>query len=196
MRKPIATIALIFINVLIFGYMVGMPNTLIMDYGIIPHAVESQPYRLITSMFLHTGIPHMFFNMFVLWAIGSSLEERMNIIRYLILYFIGGLGGSILVWQMAEPNSITVGASGAIFALLGAMIVYAQDNPSTFKNAITLIGLNLVFTFMIPGISWQGHIGGLVAGLVVGALFYYSGKAFSRRKSVQGNDKNPRKQVE
>ncbi|MER5714196.1 rhomboid family intramembrane serine protease [Streptomyces sp. NPDC002132] len=130
---------------------------------------DGQWYRLLTSMFLHDGYIHIIFNMMSLWWLGGPLEQALGRVRYLALYFVSGLAGSALTYLIAEPNQASLGASGAIFGLFGATAVLMRRMRYDMRPIIALLVINLVFTFN-PGfnIAWQAHIGGLVAGVVIG----------------------------
>jgi membrane associated rhomboid family serine protease len=131
-------------------------------YG--PAVANGGWYRLITSMFLHYGPFHLLLNMYFLWIIGPPLERVLGSGRFLILYLVSGLAGSAgsLVDQ---PLALTVGASGAIFGLLGAAFVLERQHViSTNGTIVGLIVINLVFSFVFPHIAIGGHIGGLIGG--------------------------------
>ncbi|MFH8802885.1 rhomboid family intramembrane serine protease [Streptomyces sp. NPDC017936] len=130
---------------------------------------EGQWYRLLTSTFLHGGVLHIVFNVLSLWWIGGPLEQAFGRARYLALYVVSGLAGSALTYLLAAPNQPSLGASGAIFGLFGATIVLMRRMRYDMRPIIALLVINLIFTFN-PGfnISWQAHIGGLVAGVVIG----------------------------
>jgi membrane associated rhomboid family serine protease len=130
---------------------------------------EGQYYRLLTSMFLHGSYIHILFNMLSLWWIGGPLEAALGRARYLALYVVSGLAGSALTYLIAAPNQPSLGASGAIFGLFGATAVLLRRLNQDMRPVVALLVINLIFTFS-PGfnIAWQAHIGGLVAGLVVG----------------------------
>ncbi|MER5977818.1 rhomboid family intramembrane serine protease [Streptomyces sp. NPDC001857] len=130
---------------------------------------EGQWYLLFTSMFAHEAIWHIAFNMMSLWWLGGPLEAALGRVRYLALYLISGLAGSALTYLIAEPNQASLGASGAIFGLFGATAVLMRRMRYDMRPIIALLVINLVFTFN-PGfnIAWQAHIGGLVAGVVIG----------------------------
>ena len=130
-------------------------------------------YRLVTGGFMHAGVIHIGMNMLVLWLVGSQLERVLGHARYLALYFACLLAGSFAV-MLASPGDVTVGASGAIFGLFGAMFAFQRDrgiNPMQ-SGLGGLIILNLVITFAIPGIAIAGHIGGLIGGFVTGWLLF------------------------
>ncbi len=133
-------------------------------YG--PAVHDGDWWRLITSAFLHASFLHILFNMLALWWIGGPVENVMGRAKYLSLYLVSGLAGSAGA-LLASPNDVTVGASGAIFGLLGAMVVIQwQATGSIAGPALTLIIINLVLTFAIPGISYGGHLGGLIGGVL------------------------------
>jgi membrane associated rhomboid family serine protease len=125
---------------------------------------EGDWWRLITATFLHYGLVHLGMNMLVLWIIGPPLEEYFGHARYALVYVVAGLAGSAgaLIWS---PNALTVGASGAIWGIMGAALVLEARRIYVFGgSALGLVVLNLAITFLIPGISIGGHIGGLIGG--------------------------------
>ena len=123
-------------------------------------------WRLVTTMFLHASVLHIAFNMFALWVIGRPVEQYLGTLRYLGLYFVSGLAGS--AGALLQTPGVTVGASGAIFGILGAMMILEwQVTGSLAGQAMSLIAINLVISFLIPGISWGGHVGGLIGGILV-----------------------------
>ena len=128
-------------------------------------------WRLITAAFLHASVIHIAFNMLALWWIGGPVEHYLGRARYLGLYLVSGLAGSAGALFQA-PHALTVGASGAIFGILGAMLILEwQQTGQLAGNAMTLIVLNLVISFAIPGISWGGHVGGLIGGILATLAF-------------------------
>jgi len=128
---------------------------------------EGEWWRLITAPFLHYGILHLGMNMLVLWFIGPALEYYFGHWRYALVYLVSGLAGSAgaLIWS---PNALTVGASGAIWGLMGAAVVLEARRIYVFGGqAMGLIVFNLIFTLLVPGVSIGGHIGGAIGGAVV-----------------------------
>lgn len=124
-------------------------------------------YRLVTAMFLHASIIHIGFNMYALWVIGTPVEQYLGKVRYVGLYFVSGLAGSAGA-LLLTPNSPTLGASGAVFGILGAMMILEWQATGRFAgNALTWIVINLVIDVFVPGISLGGHIGGLIGGILV-----------------------------
>jgi membrane associated rhomboid family serine protease len=128
-------------------------------------------WRLITAAFLHANIIHIGFNMWVLWAIGAPVETYLGRARFLGLYIASGLAGSAGA-LLLTPLAVTVGASGAIFGILGALLIIEwQTTGRLAGNAMTWIVINLVLTFAIANISIGGHIGGLIGGILVTLAF-------------------------
>jgi membrane associated rhomboid family serine protease len=118
-------------------------------------------------MFLHASILHIAFNMYALWVIGTPVEQYLGRVRYLGLYFVSGLAGSA-GGLLQAPNTPILGASGAIFGILGAMLIIEwQVTGRLAGNAATWILINLVISFAIPNISWGGHVGGLIGGILI-----------------------------
>jgi membrane associated rhomboid family serine protease len=127
---------------------------------------EGEWWRLLTAAFLHYGPIHLGLNMLAVWWFGRALEDALGPARYLLLYLVSGLAGSAGA-LIANPNAITVGASGAIFGILGAAVVLERQQTYVLGgSALTLIVLNLAFTFAVPGISIGGHLGGLAGGVL------------------------------
>ncbi|MFB7077337.1 rhomboid family intramembrane serine protease [Streptomyces sp. NPDC056308] len=138
-------------------------------YGGPPEGVaEGQWYRLVTSMFLHQEVWHIAFNMLGLWWLGGPLEAALGRARYLALYLLSGLAGSALTYWLAAPNQPSLGASGAIFGLLGATAVLMRRLNYDMRPVFVLLAVNLVITFNPwGGIAWQAHVGGLIAGTLI-----------------------------
>ncbi|GFE15425.1 rhomboid family intramembrane serine protease [Streptomyces glebosus] len=128
---------------------------------------EGEWYRLLTAMFLHQQIAHFAFNMLSLWWLGPPLEAALGRLRFIALYVLAGLGGSALSYLLAAPGQPSLGASGAIFGLLGATAVLLRRLNHDMKPVLILLGINLAFTFLWPNIAWQAHVGGLVVGAAV-----------------------------
>jgi membrane associated rhomboid family serine protease len=173
---PTLTYVLIGINVLVFlgSLMSGATATggsiggssVISDGGLRgPAIADGEWYRLVTAGFLHAGFFHLFFNMFALYILGSLLEPAIGRLRFALIYFVSLLAGSFGA-LLLEPDALTVGASGAIFGLLGAAFIVARNRGMNIMESGlgTWLVLNLVITFAIPGISIGGHIGGLLGG--------------------------------
>jgi membrane associated rhomboid family serine protease len=134
-------------------------------------------WRLITSAFLHLGALHIAFNMYALWLFGPIIEQLYGHFEYLVLYLLCALGGSVLT-ILAAPDIAAAGASGAIFGLFGLAFVVSRRRHlllgpqarAILSQAGGLLMLNLIITFAVPGISWTGHVGGLLVGAFIGLL--------------------------
>lgn len=136
--------------------------------GPLEGVAEGQWYRLVTSMFLHQELWHIAFNMLGLWWLGGPLESALGRARYLTLYMISGLAGSALSYWLAASVQGSLGASGAIFGLLGATAVLMRRLNYDMRPVLVLLAVNLVITFNPwGGIAWQAHVGGLVAGTLI-----------------------------
>ena len=152
-----------------------------------PDVAHGGWWRLITTAFLHASLIHIGFNMFALFAFGRPVEQYLGPIRYLGLYLVAGLAGS--AGALIQTPFVTVGASGAIFGVLGAMAILEwQVTGRLAGQAMSLIAINLLITFAIPGISWGGHVGGLIGGVLVtlGYAHWRGSRAHYGQLSVEG----------
>ena len=173
-RPGAVTATLITLNVLIF--LVQLTDRSLADrFAVFPPAVAGgEYYRLITAAFLHGGVLHLAFNMYVLYVVGVQLESALGRGRYLTLYLVSALGGSTLSYLLSPLNVAGVGASGAIFGLFGAMLVVARRLSLDTSGIVTVLAINLAITFLFPDIDWRAHIGGLVTGAVLAAALAYT----------------------
>jgi membrane associated rhomboid family serine protease len=144
--------------------------------GLTPALIIAQPWTILTSMFMHSGFGHIFANMFTLYFFGSHLSSIIGDKKFLLVYFGGGILGNILFVLLSYPFSTAIGASGAVFAIAGALVVL---NPRIRVYVFFILPLPLwaavIFGFLIlsffPGVAWQAHLGGLVFGLIAGYFF-------------------------
>jgi membrane associated rhomboid family serine protease len=179
-RAPV-TYTLIALNVVIYligavqggglsdpGSSINRPDSLYRHMVLFgPFVPHDGWYRLVTAMFLHENLLHIAFNMYALFVIGRVVEGYLGTVRYLGLYFVSGLAGSAGA-LLQSPTTPVLGASGAIFGILGAMMILEwQVTGSLAGQAAALVVINLVLSFVIPGISWGGHVGGLIGGMLV-----------------------------
>jgi membrane associated rhomboid family serine protease len=193
------TKALIGINVAVYvaelatgGGVNGTGSTIYLK-GVLfgPFLEQGEWWRLVTAAFLHYGPLHLILNMVALYWFGSLLEERIGSGRYLLLYLVSGISGSAgaLLWSGGFLTP-TVGASGAIFGILGAGLVLERQRDYVFGgSALGVIVINFVFTFSISGISKGGHIGGLVGGIIcaLGLTRFGRGHAAYGRPGLLGS---------
>jgi membrane associated rhomboid family serine protease len=183
-QRAIVTPVLIALNVLMYlitavqaqDPMNNQLSPLFQDWVLFAPAIGQQGewWRLVTSGFLHYGLLHLAVNMLSLWMIGRELEILLGKVRFIAVYFISMLGGSAAVFVFGDPGTATAGASGALYGLLGALLVAVlrlKLNPAT---VIGVIALNLVITYAIPGISLFAHVGGLVIGAVAMVAIVYA----------------------
>jgi membrane associated rhomboid family serine protease len=139
-------------------------------------------WQLVTSMFTHVQLMHIGFNMLALWFLGPQLEAVVGRARFLTIYLLSGLMGSVFVLWLTPEQTATVGASGAIFGLMGALLVVAIKVGADYSQILLWLGLNVMITVFGRGfISWQGHLGGLVGGVVVALALVYAPR---RRRQV------------
>jgi membrane associated rhomboid family serine protease len=185
----LVTLTLIGINMAVFALELALGGTLsgtgnwIYEHGVLvrnalygdgtPAGVANgEWWRLETATFLHYGLIHLAMNMFSLYFAGSILEQVIGRWRFLLLYVVSGLAGSAGALLLSKPTALTAGASGAIFGILGGLLVLERRGRiATGGQVLGLIVLNLVITFAIPGISVGGHLGGLVGGIVLMLAF-------------------------
>jgi membrane associated rhomboid family serine protease len=133
------------------------------------------PWQLFTSLFTHVEIWHIGFNMVALWVLGPQLELLLGWVRFLGLYLLSGLVGSAVVYALSDPSTPTLGASGAIFGLMGALLVLAFKVKTDLNQLLIWIGINFAITFFGRGfISWQGHVGGFLGGVLLAVVLAYA----------------------
>jgi len=148
----------------------------------LPGVADGAYYQLVTSMFTHVQFWHIGFNMFALYALGPQLELVVGRARFIALYFLAGLAGSALVYW---GDRGAYGASGAIFGLMGALLIVALKVHGDVRGILTWIGINFVITFVfVSSISWEGHLGGFIGGAATGAVLVYAPRG-PRRTAFQ-----------
>ncbi|WP_313716766.1 rhomboid family intramembrane serine protease [Arsenicicoccus bolidensis] len=152
-----------------------------------PYAGRDEPWRFVTAAFLHGGITHILFNMLALWTVGQPLERAMGIARFVALFLVSAIGGSVgyllIAQATASPGQVltqwqmswfqpTVGASGAVFGLFAAELVLARRQGRDLRAMLIFLGLNLVIGFTVPNIAWQAHLGGFVTGAALASVMW------------------------
>jgi membrane associated rhomboid family serine protease len=142
--------------------------------GVYSYPDSFEPWRMLTSVFVHSTsfIFHVLLNMYTLWIFGQVLEGMLGRGRFLALYLLSGLAGSLGVLFLADPRVPVVGASGAIFGLMGAFLVIQRRLGGNSTQLLILVAINLVIGF-VPGlnVAWQAHVGGLVGGAILGLIY-------------------------
>ncbi|MGH8894852.1 MAG: rhomboid family intramembrane serine protease [Actinomycetes bacterium] len=144
---------------------------------------DGEVYRLLTSAFLHGGVFHLLLNMYALFVFGPQLEGALGRVRFSAVYVVSALGGSALSYAFSAPNQPSLGASGAVFGLLGAYLVISRRLRRDTTPVLVLLAINFGYGFLVPRIDWRAHLGGLVAGALVAVALAYAPKA--RRGAVQ-----------
>jgi len=190
-REDTSRVTMVLVGLNVLAYLAGLAlgaDTLRADYGNVagPAVVgdgevggvaAGQAYRLLTAAFLHAGLVHVALNMAALVVLGPALEELLGRARFLTVYLLSALGGSVTAYVLAAPNTLSVGASGAIFGLFGAHYVAARRTGGDAGPVLTMLAINLVITFALPFIDWRAHLGGLLTGAVVTATLVYAPRA-------------------
>jgi len=180
-QRPIVTYAIIGIAVVVFVLQVVTGQNLISGGGrspvtealeYFPFAIYVHPWALITVAFAHASILHIASNMYFLFLIGPALERYFGRWRFIVLFIVTGLGADVAVDYFL--NSATVGASGAIFGLLGVALVFAGRIGFARGQLVFVILINLALGFVVPGIAWEAHVGGFVVGILLGFLLRHT----------------------
>ncbi|HET7328823.1 MAG TPA: rhomboid family intramembrane serine protease [Nocardioidaceae bacterium] len=188
-RDTLVTVSLIAVNVVIFLVVTALGpagDQLVLELSMLSGEVPlrgigpdsgvaaGEFWRIITSSFVHTGFLHLLFNMVAIGFIGPNLERVLGRWRYLALFLLSCLTAGTAVYWLSPPAALTYGASGGVFGLLAAALVVYRKQGYDVSALLLLLGVNLFFTFSVPNISWQGHIGGLVGGLITAAALAYA----------------------
>ena len=191
--RPVVTFTIIGICAVVFLFQMVQPR-LTNEISFIPAVGDTQPWRFLTSAFAHGGTLHIAFNMYALYLMGQYLEPMLGRARYIALYLLSALGGSVVYLLLAGRSSTyaeavagqggmwwtsAVGASGAVFGLFGAYLVLQRRLKQSAAGMYVIIGINAVIGFVYPGIAWQAHLGGFVVGAACAAVIGYLGRAKS-----------------
>lgn len=180
--RPLVTYVVIALCVAVYGgqYLIPGLTDRLLYAGLY---TGSEPWRMVTSLFLHsTGfIMHIAFNMYALYILGRVLEPALGHVKFAVLYLVAGVGGSVGVLLLSQPNVAVVGASGAVFGLFGAFLVVTKAHGGNLVPVLVVIGINLVIGFL-PGanIAWQAHVGGLVTGGALAAVLVLAPRGRNR----------------
>jgi membrane associated rhomboid family serine protease len=171
--QPRITISLIMINLVIWLLQVIPGSTVTSTLFYAPLLTVIEPWRMITAGFVHSpdNFWHILLNAYSIYIFGRVIEPMLGPVRFLVLYLVSIFGGSAMVLWLGEPVVPVVGASGAFFGLMGAYLIMLRAIGDNSGLLVGLIAVNLAFGFLVPGISWQGHLGGLLAGMAVTAVY-------------------------
>ncbi len=181
--QPVLTYSLIAVNVIAFAFSAkasgsiehNMYSTEVANLALsAPATAHGWWWTAVTAGFLHFGPIHLLVNMFTLYVFGRNIEEALGRARFGAIYAVSLLGGSAAVLWFGLENTVTVGASGAIFGLIGAELVLLLRLKLNPTSLLVIIGVNVVASLTLPGISWLGHAGGFVAGTLVTAGIVYA----------------------
>lgn len=171
--KPVVSYVLIGISVAVYLLQMVLGEQIPTEFAMRPVAIAfgDDYYRLFTAMFLHASILHIAFNMYVLFVLGPTLERILGHWRFLLLYVLAGLGGSAVSYAFSAPTTWSVGASGAIFGLMGALLVAGKRLRYDVNMVLALVAINIVIGFVFSsGIDWRAHLGGLATGAAIAAI--------------------------
>lgn len=191
--NPVVTYTLMALNIAVFaltaaqaGSPANQSSALFRAWALVPLLVaDGDVVRIVGSGFLHSGVVHLAVNMFALYIIGRDCEMVLGRSRYLAVYAVSLLGGATGVMLLSSPVVPTVGASGAVFGLLGAQAVILVRLRRSPTPVLMIIGLNVVLSVAIPGISLWGHLGGLAAGaLATAAVLFATGPSPARSRAM------------
>lgn len=205
--RPLATYAIILVTVVVFALQLLIPGRFVEgwlafnSFLVVPGGeAPFQPWRLLTVVFVHDGFWHIALNMLALWMIGRSLEPLLGHWRFIALYVLSGLGGSVAVALLA-PGVWVVGASGAIFGLFGALLIIGRHIGANVRAIAIIIAINFAWPFVFAlvnsigrgsfadaldaiQVSWQAHLGGFLVGALVGFIFARTRSADLRARQI------------
>jgi membrane associated rhomboid family serine protease len=194
---PRVSYGIIALCVLVYLLQTARPG-LTRDIAFVPVLGQHEPWRFLTAAFAHATVTHILFNMLALWMVGAQyLERLLGGARYAAVYLVSALGGSVVYLLMASPPTAdfatgsawltpTVGASGAVFGLFGALLVLNRHLGRSSAGMYATIGINAVIGFIVPGIAWQAHLGGLLTGAAVAGVVAWTTPPARRRLQWPG----------
>lgn len=178
-KKHPVTFVLLSLNTIMFFVVLFnggfSPESLANNGGLVPRLVsdQNQYYRLLVAMFLHGGLFHFLMNSYFLYYLGGFTEKLLGSTRYAIIYILSGLGSSVAVWLFSDPDVVTIGASGALYGIMGGLLIltFLKANwfsPYGIRSIRSISLINIVLTFVLGGVlSFWGHIGGLISGIIL-----------------------------
>ncbi len=198
--RPIVTYVLIGLCVLVYGAQWLSGTGVATEFAMYAPLITTEPWRLLTSAFLHSqSLPlvHLLFNMYALYIFGPTLEGFLGRWRFAVLYLLAAVGGNVAMVvdyqvqllagvSLQQAASLSLGASGAIFGLMGALLLMRKAMGIPFQQIVVVVVLNLAIGFFVPNIAWQAHLGGLIVGAVVGVIYVRTRRRELQRAQVAG----------
>ncbi|NHN44304.1 rhomboid family intramembrane serine protease [Chryseoglobus frigidaquae] len=184
-RAPVVSYSILAVTLAVFVLQWVTQGAVTAALAYFPPLTAIEPWRMLTVALVHSdsSIFHIMFNMYSLWVLGPLLESLIGRARFAAVYVLSALGGSVAVLWLA-PLSIVVGASGAIFGLLGAFFVIQRRLGGRNIQLVVIIAINLALGFLIPGVSWQSHVGGLLVGAACAAIMLRTRRTDQQRKQA------------
>ena len=173
-RSPApVSLGLVSLNVVVWVLQILPGSNLTNQLAFVPLSVFIEPWRMITAGFAHSesNFLHVALNMYSLYIFGSLLEPMLGRLRFLAIWLMSIFGGSVAVMYLNTPDTWVLGASSGVFGLMAAYFVVLRAIGDNSRGMMGLIAINLVFGFFMPGVSWQAHLGGLLAGGAMTAVF-------------------------
>jgi membrane associated rhomboid family serine protease len=195
--RPVVTLSIIGICVAVW-VLQQVSDAVTAELAFVPFLGASEPWRFVTAAFAHSPSQtlHILFNMYALWVLGQYLEPMLGQLRFAALYLVSAVGGSVGYLLLAAPPTAdgslavnaswvtpVVGASGAVFGLFGALILLNRHLGRSSASMFVILGINAVLGFVVPGVAWQAHLGGLVTGLALAAVI--TATAAQNRRRLQ-----------
>ncbi len=187
--RPVVTYTLIGLNVVSYLLQMALGGSYTYALAMVPAGVGAEPWTLLTSAFLHASVMHIAFNMYALFILGMALEPALGRARLLTAYLVSALGGGVMAVLLADPtsrawNTYLLGASGAVFGLFGVIFVVLRRLGRSARGIVVILVINAVLGVVIPGISWEAHLGGFLTGLAMGAVYAYAPRNLRRPAAV------------
>ncbi|AUD66015.1 hypothetical protein BK011_10065 [Tenericutes bacterium MZ-XQ] len=202
-RHPV-TFVLLSLNTIMFFVVLFnggfSPESLADNGGLVPRYVteNKEYYRLLVAMFLHGGLFHFLMNSYFLYFLGGFTERLLGSSKYVILYMVSGLGSSVAVWLFSDPDIVTIGASGALYGIMGGLLIltYLKSNwfsPYGIRSIRSISFINIVLTLALGGVlSFWGHIGGFIVGIIITYIFIPDAPKSQTRFNEENNIKDTR----
>jgi membrane associated rhomboid family serine protease len=187
-KAPITT-GLLVLNVLIWlGQVSPLGYLFTNSLYFAPIFTIFEPWRMLTAGFVHdpSGPTHILLNSYAIWIFGRQLEPMLGRARFLVLYLVSIIGGSVAVLWLTDPGQPVVGASGALFGLMGAYFIVLRTLGGSQTQIFILIAINFGLGFIVPGISWEGHLGGLVTGVLIATVYANTRRANQKGAQILG----------